>query len=239
MREEVGVLILQMGEAGVRRTFIWAGPGLARNLSSHLQRRRGSGLGEFVLQFRGDEKGSQPSWVKPFLVQGGHCLCVVRQVECGSFSRVLLGKTMRHASQRMANSRSAAQVVRQSAKVELANNQIAEQDVSQSATLSTVSFHRWQREAHSRRCASRRACTRGEVGDRHQRRGRVRPDFSSTPRGSEASTRGKRRSNLWRVGSGRRSSSSSGRRSAWRMLGRRWRMRSPRLSAQRRHWLQR
>ena len=132
----MGVLILQMGEAGVRRTFIWAGPGLARNLSSHLQWRRGSGLGELVLQFRGDEKGSQPSWLKPFLVQGGHCLCVVRQFLCGSFSRVLLGKTMRHASQRMANSRSAAQV-RQSAKVEPANNQIAEQDVSQGATLST------------------------------------------------------------------------------------------------------
>ena len=42
---------------------------------------------------------------------------------------------MRHASQRMANSRSAAQVVRQSLKVQLANNQIAEQDVSPGATL--------------------------------------------------------------------------------------------------------
>ena len=29
------------------------------------------------------ERRGQPFWLKPILVQGGHCLCVVRQVEFG------------------------------------------------------------------------------------------------------------------------------------------------------------
>ena len=138
------------------------------------------------MQCRGDEKGSQPFWLKPFLVQGGNFLCVVRQVECFFFFREFSsarrcdmprrgwqtvevgGSTERKGSARQQPNRGAGRQPRRNA--------------------SHRQHHRWQREAHSRRCASGRACTPGEVGDRHQRRGRVRPDFSSTPRGSEAST---------------------------------------------------
>ena len=41
------------------------GRGMARKLSGHLTRRRGSGLGDFVIQVCGDEQGSQcsqPKW---------------------------------------------------------------------------------------------------------------------------------------------------------------------------------
>ena len=69
--EGVGEMTLR--EEGVVRFFINAtkveadrwGRGLARSLPSHRQGRRGSGMGELVLQVRGDEPGSQrssPKW---------------------------------------------------------------------------------------------------------------------------------------------------------------------------------
>ena len=117
-----------------------------------------SGFDELVL-YQSTEEVKKTT----ILAQGGHCLCVVRQVELGVVFRVFLIKTKRDASQRMADSRSTRWVVRSyswsaSQVGELA--QIRAQGFGSSTTRSrrrssaqaqrspTFSSPWWQREAH-------------------------------------------------------------------------------------------
>ena len=74
----MGALTLREGEEGTQRSFTntakvgdWqtgttaSGRRLAHSLPSHLQGRRGSGMGDSVLQVRGHQQGSQrspPEW---------------------------------------------------------------------------------------------------------------------------------------------------------------------------------
>ena len=112
--------------------------------------------------------------------------------------RVLHDKTKRHASQRMANSRSAVWVVRSypgsaSEVGELAQGRAQRfrslptrpwsRSSAQAPRAPTVSSHQWPRETHSGRGASGRTRTCGELGNRHQFGWRVRPHISSSPRG--------------------------------------------------------
>ena len=95
---------------------------------------------------------------------------------------------MRHASQRMANSRSAAQVVRQSARLSSPTTR-SRSRTSAKAQRSPPSASTDGNERRTPEDVLQGARARvAKLEIAISAAGRVRPDFSSTPRGSEAST---------------------------------------------------